>query len=513
MKKIKKLSITLLLTFYFTLLTFSQTPNQFKYQAVLRDANGTIMANQTVTVAIDILQGSAIGSSVFTETHNLTTTAQGIINLNIGSVNDMSNVDFSDGTYFVQIAVNGNIMGTGQLLSVPYAIHAKTAENVFSGNYNDLSNQPSLFDGDYNSLTNTPPLFDGQWSSLTGTPTTIAGYGITDAFDGNYNSLSNTPSLFDGQWSSLTGTAPDISTFSNDSGYLTTEADGSTTNEIQNLSYTASTRELAIDGTNSTDVTLPLATTIDAGLLSASDKTKLDGLLSGTQTGDMQYWNGTAWVVIPTTPNEGATLQMIGGVPTWTGGTPPPPSVTNPITGRIWMDRNLGASQVATSSNDANAYGDLYQWGRAADGHQLRSSGTIITQATSDTPGHSNFIGGYDDWRNPSNDNLWQGVNGINNPCPTGYRIPTSAEWQNELNSWDWSINHPIIVAFLSPLKLTVGGFRNNDTSFYGDGLQGNYWSSTVYSSNSIALLFDDTYAFTDQFPRANGSSVRCIKD
>jgi hypothetical protein len=43
--------------------------------------------------------------------------------------------------------------------------------------------------------------------------------------------------------------------------------------------------------------------------------------------------------------------------------------VTNPTTGKIWMDRNLGASQVATSSTHANSYGDLYQWGRRADGH------------------------------------------------------------------------------------------------------------------------------------------------
>ena len=53
--------------------------------------------------------------------------------------------------------------------------------------------------------------------------------------------------------------------------------------------------------------------------------------------------------------------------------------VLNPITGKTWMDRNLGASQVATSSSDAAAYGDLYQWGRRADGHQCRNSPTTTT--------------------------------------------------------------------------------------------------------------------------------------
>src|SRR5574344_2515705 len=101
---------------------------------------------------------------------------------------------------------------------------------------------------------------------------------------------------------------------------------------------------------------------------------------------------------------------MIVGVPTWIGGTPPPtPNVTNPTTGRIWMDRNLGASQVATSSTDEAAYGDLYQWGRAADGHESRTSSTSTTLATSDTPGHGDFITSNStpyDWRSPQNFDL-----------------------------------------------------------------------------------------------------------
>jgi len=85
--------------------------------------------------------------------------------------------------------------------------------------------------------------------------------------------------------------------------------------------------------------------------------------------------------------------------------------VTNVTTGRVWLDRNLGATQVAESSTDSAAYGDLYQWGRSADGHQLRDSGTTATLSNSDTPGHGNFIttsSTPNDWRNPQNDNLWQ---------------------------------------------------------------------------------------------------------
>ena len=62
------------------------------------------------------------------------------------------------------------------------------------------------------------------------------------------------------------------------------------------------------------------------------------------------------------------------------------PTVTNPATGRTWMDRNLGASQVATSVTDEFAYGDLYQWGRYADGHQARTSSTTSILATNNAP-------------------------------------------------------------------------------------------------------------------------------
>jgi hypothetical protein len=84
--------------------------------------------------------------------------------------------------------------------------------------------------------------------------------------------------------------------------------------------------------------------------------------------------------------------------------------VTNPATGKIWMDRNLGAATVATSSTNSLSYGNLYQWGRRNDGHQCRNSATIATQSSIDQPAHGLFITGYSDWRNPQNGNLWQGL-------------------------------------------------------------------------------------------------------
>ena len=189
-------------------------------------------------------------------------------------------------------------------------------------------------------------------------------------------------------------------------------------------------------------------------------------------------------------------------------------NVYNPITGEIWMDRNLGASQVATSSTDASSYGDLYQWGRAADGHQIRTSGTTSTNSSTDNPGHNNFIlepNSPYDWRSPQNDNLWQGVSGTNNPCPSGYRLPTQAEWEAERQSW--STNNAA-GAFASPLKLPVAGYRSiSDGSLNLVGSYGYYWSSTVDGTFSRVLRCDSSGADMYSGTRAGGFSVRCLKE
>lgn len=190
-------------------------------------------------------------------------------------------------------------------------------------------------------------------------------------------------------------------------------------------------------------------------------------------------------------------------------------SVLNTTTNECWLDRNLGAEQVATSSTDLLAYGDLYQWGRLDDGHQLRTSLTTSTLATSDTPGHANFITNSNspfDWRNPQNDNLWQGVDGVNNPCPVGFRIPTETEWEAERLSW---ISNNSAGAFASPLKLTLTGVREGNTgSIIWPEDHGLYWSSTINSINSRNLDFTPSFgAGMFNNVRTKGYAVRCIKD
>ena len=186
--------------------------------------------------------------------------------------------------------------------------------------------------------------------------------------------------------------------------------------------------------------------------------------------------------------------------------------VVNPATGVTWMDRNLGASRAATSMTDTEAYGDLYQWGRATDGHEKRTSGITSTLSTTDQPGHGDFILAPNspyDWRSPQNDNLWQGAGGLNNPCPVGYRLPTEAEWNAERGSWS---SNNRAGAYASPLKLPVAGRRDYfDGSLYNVGSLGYYWSSS--GPGARFLYFYSSLADMSSLFRAYGLSVRCLTD
>jgi Fibrobacter succinogenes major domain (Fib_succ_major) len=190
--------------------------------------------------------------------------------------------------------------------------------------------------------------------------------------------------------------------------------------------------------------------------------------------------------------------------------------VVSPSTGRVWMDRNLGATRAATSSTDVDSYGDYYQWGRRSDGHQCRNSATTPVLSTTDQPSNGLFITndkGNFDWRNPSNGDLWQGINGVNNPCPSGYRLPTISEFEAERLSWSSNNSGG---AFDSPLKLPMAGYRNYvGSSLSSVGSRGHYWTSSVDNSVFVsgAVTFATTSASAIFFTRARGYSVRCIKE
>ena len=181
---------------------------------------------------------------------------------------------------------------------------------------------------------------------------------------------------------------------------------------------------------------------------------------------------------------------------------------------KCWMDRNLGASRVAINETDALGYGDLFQWGRGADGHQVISplSSQTTTRSTSDNPGNGFFINTLQNprtWQQTTNSNLWQGVNGINNPCPIGWRVPVISEFVMEsVELGDLRIA-TFPAAFNSPLKFTKTGIRQVQ------GQLGNTTCMTLWTSTPSwgAIPSNGKILIKNEGQTAYGGTVRCIKD
>jgi uncharacterized protein (TIGR02145 family) len=218
-------------------------------------------------------------------------------------------------------------------------------------------------------------------------------------------------------------------------------------------------------------------------------------------------------------------------------------TIISPTTGKKWLDRNIGAKQAATAFNDYLACGDLFQWGRPADGHQLitwtsSTAGSLVnggitaTKATSDNPGHSNFIIAPDpsdfagDWRSDNNSNRWATT--PRGPCPEGWHVPTRDESRAEIAiSKGGTATSGGIIDYTTGynlLKLTTPGFiagvGTTDPApgqFWRNGERGYYWCSSDILNGGVtkAYAFSVTVsnAQIPQNPKSYGYSVRCIKD
>ncbi|MEM7035927.1 MAG: hypothetical protein AAF570_03035 [Bacteroidota bacterium] len=123
---------------FFSFQLYGQAPDAVNYQAVVRDAGGTVLPNQAVSFQLSVLETSAAGTAVYTEQHNVTTNDFGLANLVLGQgsavLGTFSSIDWGNDAHFLQVELDENggtnyqTMGTTELVSVPYALHARTVE-------------------------------------------------------------------------------------------------------------------------------------------------------------------------------------------------------------------------------------------------------------------------------------------------------------------------------------------------------------------------------------------------
>ncbi len=370
----KKILFTLSAAILLSASIFAQSPEKMSYQAVVRDANSSLISNQTVGMQISILQGSVSGDALYVETQTPETNANGLISLEIGSgtvwLGDFSAIDWSDGPYFIKTetdpdgGTNYSIIGVSQLMSVPYALHAKTAETITGG---IMESDPAFTAWD---KSNGIVISENQISDLAHTVDTDThlneaqvdafaannGY-LTQEVDGSVTNEIELPvGGSDGQvlktdgsgnyaWIAQTVdtdthlTEAQVDAFAANNGYLTQEVDGSVTNEIELPVGGSDGQVLKTDGSGNyawiaqtvdTDTHLTEAQ-VDAFAANNGYLTEeVDGsvtneieLPTNAVNGDMSYYNGESWTLIAA-PSNGMVLTFCEGVPTWTsGGTCP----------------------------------------------------------------------------------------------------------------------------------------------------------------------------------------------
>ncbi len=185
MKKI----ITIFAAILLATTVWAQSPEKMSYQAIIRNSSDALVTNQSVGMHISILQGSPTGTLVYEETQTPTTNANGLVSIEIGEgtviLGTFSAIDWANGPYYVKTKTEVEpsapfpITGISQLLSVPYALHAKTAETVTE---TIVETDPvySAWDKDYADLINTPVAPDGSETKVTaGINVTVTGSGTT----------------------------------------------------------------------------------------------------------------------------------------------------------------------------------------------------------------------------------------------------------------------------------------------------------------------------------------------
>jgi len=304
--------------------------------------------------------------------------------LNIGSVSDLSAVEWSADDYFIEISVNGTVMGTSKLLSVPFALVAKEVENV---DYSQIDNTPTI-PSDINQLDDTDNLLQG-------------------GFSGSFNDLTDIPTgLADGDDDTqLTETEVDAYVANN--GYLTEEVDGSVTNEIELPSQSGNTGKiLSTDGTSPAWVVddVLTETEVDAyvannGYLTSIADNSINGTdiaLGGDVQGDIMYYNGTDWVRLPA-GTSGQVLQTngAGANPSWETVN----SASSPVYGyakitapgtAISTETNFGKHTTASVSTTVSSNG--ISWNNTNKEFDITSTGVYEVMVTGSFYNNNNDV-------------------------------------------------------------------------------------------------------------------------
>src|SRR5574344_1536009 len=333
---------TILASIVVTVSLWAQSPEKMSYQAVIRNSGDSLVRNTQIGMQISILQGAVNGTAVYVETQSPTSNANGLVSVEIGTgitSDDFASIDWANGPYFIKTEIdptggsNYTIIGTSQLLSVPYALHAKTADVLTGGitetdpaytasqaakiTSTDITNLGNLSgvntgDQDLSGLATKTEVTAGLATKVdkeagkglstndytSAEKTKLAAISGTNTGDQDLTGLATKTALADST-AKVRSELPDVSGFlsaETDPAYTASQAAKITATDITNLGNLSgvNTGDQDLTGlATKTEVTAGLATKVDVeagkGLstndYTSAEKTKL-AAISGTNTGD-----------------------------------------------------------------------------------------------------------------------------------------------------------------------------------------------------------------------------------
>jgi uncharacterized protein (TIGR02145 family) len=535
------------LSIIFNINLHAQTTPGFNYQALVRDSEGKVAQNTNVQFRIGIVSGNIQGPTLYQETHQVTTDEYGQITLNIGNgspiAGNFQNIDWADNSTFliveldIQGGSNFELLGTTQLLSVPYALYAYTTDDEDPDPTNELQN----------------------WNNLPGIPEHID-TDKTDDFSGQFSDLQNVPEgLIDGD---------DVD-----------DADADPTNELQ-IIVSAQNGNLLTSGD---DEGAFLGQSNLIPNLSSVERDALNSLSPGmlifnTDQNCLNFYTPNGWRSLcgnTIIPPSGDANGMLGNTFTSFLNGSNEAFSQNPACGdRLISVSGCDEVNGATLIDDPNTTGVEYYLPQTSSGlsedyalveingqcwfaENLQEDPTIyqnmpnlFTSVSDDNGWWYGFFGddtgqsgppsappaNYDEregflymWRAAMNGEAGERMQGA---CPTGWHIPSDCEWMYLEHGLGMSISNQLASGSGRTngqvgMKLKDGGMsgfqglyagyvEDNSFNFLGRGNFGNFWTSTDQSGGIAVRRYIETNDMgVDRVyaGKAWAYSVRCLKD
>ena len=533
MKKI----FTTLTVVLFTVCLFSQAPQKMSYQAVIRNSSNSLVASSPVGIRVSILQGSASGTPVYIETQTPITNANGLATIEIGAGTVVSGtfagINWAAGPYFIKTetdpagATNYNISGTSQLLSVPYALYAKDVQNGtkpggVSGNVQ--FNNSADFSGDANF----------HWDNTNkrlgiGTASPVAMLQVYD--------LNNNRQIAVSDWADMSAGTGGYGLFASNA-YLN--------NSLNTLHFSNTHASLGASGII---FNYPFwhTTTIfvnEPGGGSVKDQPFTPTAIASFKSGEVNVYNNKITnVANPVNAQDAATkayvdiligqLSKTGTIVVDADGNIYP---TVRIGSQLWMAENLKTTKYNDGTSIPNVT-DNTAWAALTTG--------AYSWYNNDATTYKATYGALYNWYAVDNNAATKAAsNGSKNVCPTGWHIPTDAEWttltdyltnsgygyqgsgsdigKSMASTSGWTtyttagtVGNDQASNNSSGFTALPGGFRDIDGTYY-IGYYGYWWSSTEdataypwfrdmgYSNATVSRITTSKWC---------GFSVRCVRD